>query len=96
MFAYQVQSYQMLHKSCPSNYSSKPSHEAGETQTVTSWIFFFTNVSVLWNITLYSPLKVSRRFGRTIHRHLQGWKLSQAGRVLHPGFSLVLLFSPED
>jgi hypothetical protein len=34
--------------------------------------------------------------GRTFHFHLQGWKLSEVRSVLHPGFLLVLLFSPED
>jgi hypothetical protein len=30
--------------------------------------------SVFWNITPYSPLKVSRRFGGTYRFHLQGQK----------------------
>jgi hypothetical protein len=36
------------------------------------------NGSVFWDITLHSPLKVSRHFGRTCQLHLQGRRINQA------------------
>jgi hypothetical protein len=34
--------------------------------------------SIFWNITLFSPLKVYRRFGGTYRLHLKGQRMSQA------------------
>jgi hypothetical protein len=34
--------------------------------------------SILWDITLRSPLKVNQRFGGTCHLHLQGRRIGQA------------------
>jgi hypothetical protein len=37
------------------------------------------NNSLFWHVTLYGPLIVNSRFGRTWCRHLQGQRISQAG-----------------
>jgi hypothetical protein len=36
------------------------------------------NISLFWEITPCSPLKVNRHFGGTCRLHLQGLKVSQA------------------
>jgi hypothetical protein len=35
-------------------------------------------ISIFWDVTPCSPLKVNWHFKRTCHVHLQGWRISQA------------------
>jgi hypothetical protein len=66
----------------------------------------FTSVviqgSILWNITVYSPLKLKRHFRRTFRLHLQGRKIKQARNqgstcnLNHLGFLFDLYFEPEN
>jgi hypothetical protein len=61
----------------------------------------YLKCSASW-VTLYSPLKVNRRFNGTCRLHLPGWRVSQAishhkvGPKLKPGFLLGILFDPKD
>jgi hypothetical protein len=41
-----------------------------------------TNTLIFWDITPYSPVKISRRFGGICHPHLQGRRVSQEGNQL--------------
>jgi hypothetical protein len=50
----------------------------------------------MWDITLHSPLKVSRHFGGICYLHLQGWRVSKAWCLLHADFLLGSLFNPEN
>jgi hypothetical protein len=38
--------------------------------------------SILWDITLCSPLKINRRFGGTCHFHFQDPRISQANTIM--------------
>jgi hypothetical protein len=54
------------------------------------WILFWRNklimkCSIFWDITLYSLLKGSRRFGGTCRHHLQGRRVSHAGNQRETG-----------
>jgi hypothetical protein len=57
-------------------------------------------VSVSWDTTTLSRLKVNRCFGGTCHLHLRRRRISQARTLLatcfHAGFLLGLLLDPED
>jgi hypothetical protein len=56
--------------------------------------------AIFWDITPCSPLKVSRRFGRTYRLHFQGQRISRARNQresrCHAGFLLGLFFDPEN
>jgi hypothetical protein len=66
----------------------------------------FMKISIIWDITPCSPLKVNRRFGGTCRLHLQGRRICRArdqreGRwqaelCFHAGFLLSIFFDPED
>jgi hypothetical protein len=43
-------------------------------------------ISVFWDITPCSPLKVNRLFGVTCRFHLQGWRISTACYLCHASF----------
>jgi hypothetical protein len=43
--------------------------------------------TIFWDMTLCSPLKINRRFGRTYRLHLQGRRHKL--NCLPPGFTLV-------
>jgi hypothetical protein len=56
-------------------------------------------ISIFWDITPCSPLKVNRRFGGTYRLHLQGPRISQArnqreagGEQSSVGFFASLIF----
>jgi hypothetical protein len=57
-------------------------------------------ISIFWDITPYSPLKVNWRFGGKCHLHLQGWRINHERNkfpaCFHAGFLLGLFFNPED
>jgi hypothetical protein len=64
-----------------------------------------TAVVMIWDITLCSPLKVSRCFGGTYRLHLQGRNISRARNQLEGRWQAIvlfkqsyvsLLFGPED
>jgi hypothetical protein len=42
-------------------------------------------ISIFWDITLCSPLKVNLRFGGICRLHLQGRRISKARHLLHAG-----------
>jgi hypothetical protein len=39
------------------------------------WSIYYMKSSVVWDITLCSPLKVKRHFEETFHLHVQGWRV---------------------
>jgi hypothetical protein len=62
-------------------------------------------ITIFWDITLCSPLKVNRRFGGIHRLHLQGRKINQARSQRGAGYACYLLsshlllglfFDPED
>jgi hypothetical protein len=64
---------------------------------------FVIKISIFWNITPFSPLKIDRRFGGTCRFQLQGLRISKASnnrdvgrkQALLAGFLLGLLFGTE-
>jgi hypothetical protein len=52
-------------------------------------------MSVFWDITLCSPLKINRRFGLTCRLHFED-RRSRAFFIFHADFLLGILFDPED
>jgi hypothetical protein len=52
------------------------------------------NSSILWNMTVRSPLRIDRRFGGTCRLHLQGRRISQernqvASRALSKDYTVL-------
>jgi hypothetical protein len=71
--------------------------------TETQVSLFPLESSIFWDVKPCSPLKVSRRFGRLCHLHIQDWRVRQGRSIasdaccaLQPGFLLGLLFNPEN
>jgi hypothetical protein len=52
-------------------------------------------ISVVWDITPWSPLKAKRRFGRTCSFYLQR-RISSSCYLLHAGFLIGLIFDTEN
>jgi hypothetical protein len=52
--------------------------------------------SVLWDLTLCSPLKFNQHFGGICCFHFQGLRISSACYLLHDCFLPGLFYDPED
>jgi hypothetical protein len=75
-----------------------------QTSSEPSKHIIMLKISVFWDITLCSPVKVNQSSGVTCRLDLKGWRVIQARNQhqagskqrFHIGFLLDLLFDPED
>jgi hypothetical protein len=65
-------------------------------ENILLWNYGHKNGRIFQDITPLGTLKANQRFGRTCYLHLQSRRISKASCLLHAGFSLGLIFDPEN